>query len=200
MTAGKRGSAAAGQGAPSRHSLVRARVRLSLVTLMIGLGAVWGWDHLQSQQTLATIPVREVTPESIAERVREARGHVLILALYRPDSDDPYVVADLRRWATQTAAPNVKLIALAVGTRKDAQLLFRDSEERGIQRLPHEWLGHWRPALDTAMGELGIRKNGEPLNLPITAVLDRDGRVTAQWHGTVDYLPVLAAAKAARQQ
>jgi hypothetical protein len=203
MTAGKRGSGAAGQGTPSLpngHSIGRARVRLGLVTLMIGLGAVWGWDHLQSQQTLATIPVREVTAESIAHRVHKARGQVLILSLYRPDSEDPYVVGDLRRWTAQTTHPRVELIALAVGTRREARLLFRDGEDRGVQRLPPDWLSPQQlELLENSMGELGLRHSGNS-NLPITAVFDRNGRVTEQWHGTLDYLPVLAAAKAARQR
>jgi hypothetical protein len=200
MTAGQRGSRAAGQDAPSprRHGNARTRVRLGLITLMIGLGVVWSWDHLQSQQTLATIPVREVTAESIAQRTREARGQVLILSLYRPQSDDPYVVGDLRRWASQTASPGVKVIAHAVGPRRDAQRLFLESEERGIQRLPPEWLSHRSPALDTVLAELGIQGNAERSALPLTAVIDRDGRVTAHWQGSLDYLPVLTAAKAAR--
>jgi hypothetical protein len=201
MTAGKRGSRAAGQGTPcpgNGHDIARSRVRLGLATVMIGLGAIWGWDHLLSQQTLDTIPVQEVTAESIVQRVRNARGQVLILSLYRPDSEDPHVVGDLRRWANQTASPKVRLMGVAVGSRRSAQRLFHDSEERGIQRVPHEWLGHWHPTLDTAIAVLGIRANGQRSKLPLTIVFDRDGRVTAQWQGSLDYLPVLGAAKAAR--
>jgi len=209
MRAGKRGGYppaggwAAGQGTPCvshRSGVARARVRLGLVTLMLGLGAVWGWDHLQSQQTLATIPVREVTAESIARRVREARGQVLILSLYRPYSEDPYVVGDLGRWVTQTASPRVKIIALAVGSRREAQLLFRDGEDRGVQRVPPDWLSPQQFAsFANSMGELGLRHSGNS-DLPVTAVFDRNGRVTEQWHGTLEYLPVLGAAKAARQR
>jgi hypothetical protein len=47
------------------------------------------------------------------------------------------------------------------------------------------------------MAELGIQGNNERSTLPLTAVFDRHGRVTAQWQGSLDYLPVLAAAKAA---
>jgi hypothetical protein len=201
--AGKRESGSAGQGSPSLphgHGVGWARVRLGLVTLMIGLGTVWGWDCLQSQQTLAIIPVREVAAESIAQRVREARGRVLILSLYRPDSEDPYVVGDLGRWADQTASPRVKLIALAVGSRREAQLLFRDGEDRGVQRVPPDWLSPQQLQLfENSMGELGLRHSGKS-DLPMTAVFDRNGRVTEQWDGTLDYLPVLVAAKAARQR
>jgi hypothetical protein len=201
MTAGKRGSGSAGQGTPSLsggHGV--GRLRLGLVTAMIGLGAVWGWDCLQSQQTLAIIPVREVTAESIAQRLRKARGEVLILSIYRPDSEDPYVVGDLGRWAAQTASPRVKLIALAVGSRREAQLLFRDGEDRGVQRVPPDWLSPQQlQLLENSMGELGLGHSGKS-HFPVTAVFDRNGRVTEQWDGTLDYLPVLVAAKAARQR
>jgi hypothetical protein len=203
MTAGKRGSGAAGPGTgslPHGPGVRRARVRLGLATVMVGLSAVWGWGHLQSQQTLAMIPVREVTAESIAERVRNARGQVLILSIYRPDSEDPYVVGDLGRWAAQTASPRVKLIALAAGSRRDAQLLFRDGGDRGVQRVPPDWLSaHQLQSFQSSMGELGLRHSGKS-DLPMTVVFGRDGRVTEQWHGTLDYLPVLVAAKAARQR
>jgi hypothetical protein len=173
-------------------------MRVGLVTLMVGLAAVWGWDLLQSQQSLARIPVREVTAESIAQQVRQARGQVLILSLYRPDSEDPYAVADLRRWATQASSPQVKVLAIAVGSRNEAQRLFRDGEERGIQRLPPDWLGQWQPAIDSVLAELGVRGDPERTKLPLTAVFDRNGVVRVHWQGELDYVPVLGAAKAAR--
>jgi hypothetical protein len=178
-----------------------ARFRLGLVTVMVGLGVIWGWDRIQVAEALATVPVREVTIASVTQRVREARGHVLILALYRPDSDDPYVVGDVRRWTVQTSSPQVELIALAVGSRREAQLLFRDGEQRGIQRLPPEWLDSRQlETLNSVMTELGVRGSVNRSTLPLTVVFDSNGRVTAQWQGTVDYLPVLMAAKAARRE
>jgi hypothetical protein len=199
----RRGSGAAGQMVDFKQVSKagrRSTVRWGLVTAMIGLAAIWGWDQLQSERVLATTPVRPVTLASMTQRVREGRGHVVILALYLPDSDDPYAVADLRRWAVQTTSPKVEVLALAVGTRREAQVLVRYGWERGVQRLPPEWLPQQEPgALARALAELGIGDK-DSASLPVTAVFNSNGKVTAQWQGELDYLAVLTAAKAARQQ
>jgi hypothetical protein len=161
---------------------------------------MWVLDYFQGEQAIAATPVREVTAASVAQRVRDARGRVLIFSLYRPHSDDAYVVVALRRWAVQMTSPSAEVLAFAVGARRDAQLLFRDGEERGVQRLPPEWLDQRQlEAFDSAMAQLGIPNSGHS-TLPLTVVFDRSGRVTEHWRGTLDYVPVLAAAKAARQQ
>jgi hypothetical protein len=168
---------------------------------MVGLGVIWGWDYLQGEQAVATTPLRQVTASSIAQRMREARGHVMILTLYRPDSEDPYVVADLRRWAVQTRDPKVELISVAVGSRRETQFLFRYGMEAGVQRLPPEWLpAAESETLDSALLALGVRRSNGHSSLPLTTVLDRNGAVAAQWRGSLDYVPVLSAAKAARQR
>jgi hypothetical protein len=97
-------------------------------------------------------------------------------------------------------SPRVELLAFAVGTRRDAQLLSRAGEERGIQRLLPEWLDQRQlGAFGNAMAELGIPESNHS-SLPLTVVFDRNGRVADHWRGTLDYLRVLAAAKAVRQR
>jgi hypothetical protein len=163
------------------------------------VGGIWGWMFHQEEQALATTPVREITTASVAQRVRAGRGQVLILALYRPNSDDPYEVGDLRRWTLQTTTPRVGVLAFAAGSRRDAQRLFLYGMELGVERLPPEWLvPEHTGVLENAMAELGVR-TGHP-KLPLVAVFNRSGQVIAQWSGNLDYTAVLAAAKAARQQ
>jgi hypothetical protein len=175
--------------------LARWRIRLGLITLMIGLSVICGWDYLLGEQAVRTTPIREVSPAAIADRVQKARGHALILSLYRPGSDDPYTVADVRRWTVQSRGPDVEVVAVAVGSRHDAQLLFRYGEDQGMQRLPPEWLtATGAGTLDSVLGRLGVRSGA----LPITAVFSHTGVVTAQWQGTLDYDAILSAAKAAR--
>jgi hypothetical protein len=119
------------------------QLRLGLVTLVLGVSVICGWDYLLGEQAIGATPVSEVSASSIAERVRKARGHALILSLYRAGSDDPYTVADVRRWTIQSRGPEV--VAVAVGSRRDAQLLFRYGEEHGIQRLPPNGSVRLRP-------------------------------------------------------
>ena len=179
----------------------RFRLRVGLTTLMVGLAAVWGWDYLQGEQALATTPLRQVTVSSIAQRVQKARGQILILTLYRPSADDdPYVAADLRRWAVQTRNPHVEFLGVAVGSRRDAQLLFRYGTDAGVQRLPPDWLPAVESAtLDSALATLGLPRTASD-SLPLTAVFDRDGGVAGQWRGDLDYVSVLSAAKAASRR
>ena len=182
------------------YSPGRFRVRVGLITIMVGLAALWGWDYLQGEQALGTTPLRQATASAISQRVQEARGHLLILALYRPDSDDPYVVADLRRWAVQTRNPHVEFLGVAVGSRRDAQMLFRYGADAGVQRLPPDWLPATESAtLDTALVMVGVSPTGGR-SLPLTAVFDRNGTVVGQWRGVLDYVPVLSAAKAASRR
>jgi hypothetical protein len=200
MTAGKQGSGEAGKNAVSApHGVRQARVRLVLLTILAGIGGIWGLKYHQEEQVLETTPVRELTGASVAQRVRAARGKVLILALYRPNSEDPHEVGDLRRWALQTTTPKVEILAVAAGSKRDAQHLFLYGMELGIERLPPEWLAPEHPGvLDSTMSALGM--DTDHSKLPVVAVFDRSGHVTAQWSGNLDYAPVLAAAKAARQQ
>jgi hypothetical protein len=196
MTARQRGSEAAGQcTACASLGVARWRIRLGLITLMVGLSVICGWDYLLGEQAVRTTPIREVSPSAIADRVRKARGHALILSLYRPSSEDPYTVADVRRWTVQSRGHEVDVVAVAVGSRRDAQLLFRYGEDQGMQRLPPEWLSA-APAgtLDSVLERLGVRGGA----LPITAVFNHTGAVTAQWQGTLDYDTIRSAAKAAR--
>jgi hypothetical protein len=196
MTESKRGSEAAGQCvACASLGVARWRIRLGLITLMVGLSFICGWDYVLGEQALRTTPIREVSPFTIAERVRKARGHAMILSLYRPGSDDAYTVADVRRWTIQSRGPEVEVVALAVGSRRDAQLLFRYGEDQGMQRLPPEWLSATAAGtVDSVLGRLGVRGGA----LPITAVFSRTGVATAQWQGTLDYDTIRSAAKAAR--
>jgi hypothetical protein len=196
MTASKRGSGAAGQCvACAPCGVARWRIRLGLITLMVGLSAVCGWDYVLGEQAVRTTPIRETSPSTIADRVRKARGHALILSLYRPGSEDPYTVADLRRWTVQSRGPEVEVVAVAVGSRRDAQLLFRYGAEQGMQRLPPEWLSAAAVGtLDSVLGRLGVRGGA----LPITAVFGPTGEVRGQWQGALDYDTIRSAAKAAR--
>jgi len=175
--------------------VARWRIRLVLITLAAGLSVIYGWDYLLGEQAVRSTPVREVSPSTIAERVRKARGHALILSLYQPSSEDPYTVADVRRWTVQSRGPEMEVVAVAVGSRRDAQLLFRYGEDQGMQRLPPEWLSATADGtLDSVLGRLGVRSGA----LPITAVFSHAGVVTAQWQGTLDYDTIRSAAKAAR--
>jgi len=196
MTESKRGSGAAGQcTACASLGAARWRIRLGLITLMVGLSVICGWDYLLGEQAVRTTPVREVSASAIADRVRKARGHALILSLYRPGSEDPYTVADVRRWTVQSRGHEVEVVAVAVGSRRDAQLLFRYGEDQGMQRLPPEWLNATAAGtLDSVLGHLGVRSGA----LPITAVFNRTGEVTGQWQGTLDYDTIRSTAKAAR--
>jgi hypothetical protein len=174
------------------------RLRLPLATAVVGIAAILGWTYFLQEQALAATPLREFGVASLAQRIREARGHVLVLVLYDPGSDDAYLVGDLRRWAAQ-ARPSVKLLALAVGKRRDAQGLFRYAHERGVQRIAPEWLAPWQPGtFEQTMGELGVI-GPDRWSPPLVAVFDPAGKVTAQWEGEADYVEILAAAKAARQ-
>jgi hypothetical protein len=84
---------------------------------------------------------------------------------------------------------------VAVGSRRDAQLLFRYGEDQGMQRLPPEWLNATAAGtLDSVLDRLGVRSGA----LPITAVFNRTGEVTGQWQGTLDYDTIRSTAKAAR--
>jgi hypothetical protein len=178
----------------------RWRIRLGLITLMVGLAGIWGWDHLQGEQALATTPLRQVSAASIAQQVRRAHGHALILALYRPDSDDPFTVADLRRWAVQTRGPAVQFVGAAVGTRRAEQVLVRYGMDAGVQRLSPEWLPvEEAAALDRLLVPLGVAASDHP-TLPLAVIFDPNGGVAGQWRGNLDYAPILIAAKAARQR
>jgi hypothetical protein len=209
MTAGQRGGypLAGGRDAgkcvgceATGSSLSRFRLRLGLITLMVSLAAIWGGGHLQGEQALATTPIQQVSAASIVQRVRQAHGHTLILALYRPDSDDPFTAADLRRWAVQTRTPPVEFVGAAVGTRRAAQVLVRYGMDAGVQRLSPEWLpAEEAAALDTLLAPLGIAPSDHQ-RLSLAVVFDRKGAVAGQWRGSLEYLPVLVAAKAARQR
>jgi hypothetical protein len=203
MSAEQRGSGKAGQDhtcEASACSPARFRLRIGLTALMVGLAAIWGWDSLQGEQSLATTPLRQVSAASIVQRVRQAHGHTLILALYRPDSDDPFTAADLRRWAVQTRTPPVEFVGAAVGTRRAAQVLVRYGMDAGVQRLSPEWLpAEETAALDTLLTPLGIAPSDHQ-RLSLAVVFDRTGAVAGQWRGSLEYLPVLMAAKAARQR
>jgi hypothetical protein len=156
-----------------------------------------GWTHHLIDDAVATTPVREFTVASMAQRLREARGHVVILMLYDPESDAAFLVGDVRRWATQVG-PKVEIVALAVGERRDAQFLFRYGEEQGVQRLAPEWLAPWQPGtFERTMGELGVI-GADQWSPPLVVVFDRADKVTAEWEGEADYVAILAAAKAAR--
>jgi hypothetical protein len=166
----------------------------------VGLAAIGAWDHLQGEQALATTPLRQVSAASIVQRVRQAHGHVLLLALYRPDSDDPYTSADLRRWAVETRTPPVEFVGAAVGTRRAAQVLVRYGMDAGVQRLSPDWLPVGETAaLDSLLQPLGIAPTSTQ-TLSLAVVFDRNGVVAGQWRGALDYLPILLAAKAARQR
>ena len=144
------------------------------------------------------MPLREFTVESMTQKVRDARGHALVLVLYDPESDDAYLVGDLYRWTTQVK-PRVELFALAVGDRRDAQFLFRYAHEEGVQRIAPEWLASSDPGmLQSAMAGLGVRV-GDQWSPPLAAVIEPNGTVTAQWQGEMNYGDILTAAKAARQ-
>jgi hypothetical protein len=176
-----------------------ARLKLAIGTAAVGIAAMLGGTYHIRQSAISKTPIQQFTVASAAQRVRGARGHVLVLVLYRAKSDDPYVVADLRRWTTQVAPPKVELLALAVGKRHDAQYLFRYGHELGLARLAPEWLAPWEAGtLDSTLTDLGI-KIGEQRSIPLVAVIDSKGTVTAQWQGEPDYMPIIAAAKAARQ-
>ena len=175
--------------------VVRWRIRLGLITLLIGLSVICGWDYVLGEQAVRTTPLREVSPSAIADGVRKARGHALILSLYRPGSEDPYIVADLRRWTVQSHGPQVEILPVAIGSRRSAQQLFRYADDQKIERLPPQWLGSADAgALDSVLTRFGVRSGA----LPITAVFNHTGAVTAQWQGTLDYDTIRSAAKAAR--
>jgi hypothetical protein len=175
------------------------RLRVALITTMLGLGSIWGWGLMQAKQALAATPVIESTVASIVQRMQKARGHVVVLAFYRPNSEDPYVLGDLRRWAIQTENPRVELLPVAMGSRRDAQSLFLHGMDRGIQRLPPEWLApEEAAALDSTLTSLGVRKASTRGLLPLTVVFNPKGGIVAQWQGELEYLSVLHSAKTAR--
>jgi hypothetical protein len=178
---------------------LRSRLRLALATVVLGTAAILGWTYFLQEQAVASTPLREFGVASMAQRIRDARGHVLVMVLYNPDSDDAYLVGDFRRWAIQVT-PRVELFALAVGKRRDAQHLFRYGQEQGVQRIAPDWLAPSDPAvIDSAMAGLGIRGT-HPWAAPRVTVIDAKGKVTAQVQGELNYEQLLAAAKAARPQ
>lgn len=179
--------------------MLRPRLRLALTTAVFGIAALMGSTYFLQEQAVATTPLREFGVASMAQRIRDARGHVLVLVLYDPGSDDAYLVGDLRRWAIQVR-PRVELIALAVGKRRDAQFLFRYGQDQGVQRIAPEWLAPWPTGtFERTMGELGVI-GPDDWSPTLAVVFDPAGKVTAQWEGDADYDNILAAAKAARQR
>lgn len=179
-----------------RRRSYRSRFRLGVVTAVIGIVAMVGWAYHLREEAIATTPLRQFTVAQTAQRMRDARGRVVILVLYRPGSHG-FLIGDLRRWATQVSRPRVELLAMAVGRRRNAQAFFRYAGDRGLPPLAPTWLEPWPSgALDSTMAELGVRV-GKTWTIPLVAVIDPEGKVVAQWQGETDYEPIIAAAKRA---
>jgi hypothetical protein len=174
------------------------RLKLALLTAILGIAATEAWEHHLQQEAVAMTPLHEYTPAEIVQRVHSARGRTVLLVLYSADSEGAYLAGDLRRWARQVR-PRIETIAVAVGKRRDAQFLFRYGQEQGVQRIAPEWLGPSEPGtLERTMAQLGVITS-DRLSPPLVAVFDPDGKATAQWEGNAEYVDVVAAAKGARQ-
>ena len=178
----------------------RGRRRRSTFALYAGLVAVvllvaWGLE--QREQVIATTPIRQFTVSDAAARVRDARGHLLVLVLYHPEPAEAALVADLRRWVAPMGRSQAEVLALAVGSRQDAQTFFRYAGERGMPRLAPLWLEPWPSGtLDSTMGTLGVQV-GKRWTSPLAVVIDSTGRIVAQWQGQTASGPVIAAANTA---
>jgi len=185
-----------------RTGLIRRRGRRRRSTLALYAGVVAvvllvGWGLEQREQVIATTPIRQFTVADAAARVRDARGHLLVLVLYHPEQTEAALVADLRRWVAPMNRSHADLLALAVGSRRDAQAFFRYAGERGNPRLAPLWLEPWPSGtLDSTMGTLGVQV-GKQWTSPLAVVFDSTGRVVAQWQGQLASGPVIVAARAA---
>jgi hypothetical protein len=175
----------------------RRRIAIAVITFIAGVVVLAGYGSEQRDQVIAETPIRQFTVAELADHVRNARGHVLVLVLYNPESDDAFLVAALRRWATPRGRSRAELLALSVGSRRNAQAFFRYAGERNLPILAPFWLEPWRPGtLDSTMAELGVDV-GKRWCIPLVAVIDSRGAVVTQWQGETDASPVIAAAEKA---
>lgn len=179
----------------------RTQRRRRVVRWLLAGAAVfglWVWAGFRRyNREVATTPLREFTVAELAERVRQARGHVLVLVLYEPFENDAALVDGLRRWAAPLGRERIEVLAVMTGGRTKAQEFVRFAPEEGRPRLPPLWLTPWRSGvLDSTMATVGVRV-GQRWTAPLVAVIDPTGHVRGQGQGVRDVGLVIAAARRA---
>jgi hypothetical protein len=175
----------------------RVRSQVALYAALVAAVLLVGWGIERREQVIKATPIRELTVADAADRVREARGHTLVLVLYHPERSEAALLADLHRWVTPMRRSEADLVTLAVGPRRDAQAFFRDAGNLGMPQLAPLWLEPWPSGtLDSTMSTLGVRV-GRQWSSPLAVVFDSTGRVVAQWQGQYASGPVIAAANTA---
>ena len=141
--------------------------------------------------------VEYLTVLGAARRIRAARGKPALVLLYdyrtrRTASE----LADIVRLATRCRERGVEFLAFHSAVHPEVIAPLPDTLRQLGAPFPAVQLYQWKSgALDATMGELGIRV-GATFEMPLVAVLNREGKVVWQGQAVTDWAEVERAALA----